>query len=314
MPIIVARSSTGTPPPVQLPDRSYASLTYYDPSGTAWPLTDPDGPQFALADGIAGIGAAAYELTKDAHPRGGSRLRHVQPLERIITLPLLVQGADHMEFITRWRALARAFTRTLREGPGVLEFARPDGSRRQIDCVYEGGFDTSGAAYSGITSDTMAVSLYCEDPYWVDPVPQVVHREYDGAADDFFVPYPSISSGQVLGSTTVENPGDVDVWPIWNISGPAAGITFTHADSGEAFTLTPSAIGQSLTVGESVTVNTDPVSVRANDGSNWVGALNWPGAILWGLRPGLNSVSFVLGSADVGSAVDLVYHPRYETA
>ena len=314
MPIIVAPSGVTPPPLTQLPDRSYASVTYYDPSGAAWPLTDQDAPQFALADGISGIGAATYELTKDAHPRGGSRLRHVQPLERIITIPLLVQGADHSEFVTRWRALARAFTRTLREGAGTLEFARPDGSRRQIDVIYEGGFDTSGAAYSGITSDTMAVSLYCPDPYWVDPVPQVVHREYSGVADDFFVPYPSISSGQVLGVTTVDNPGDIDVWPVWDISGPADAVDFTHADSGEAFTLTPSAIGQALTVGESVTVTTDPASVRASDGSNWVGALNWPGAQLWALRPGLNNVSFVLSSSAAGSAVDLTYHPRYETA
>jgi hypothetical protein len=315
MPLVkTGATSTPTAPPVQLPDGTYAHVTYYDPSGKAWPLSDVSADQWTIADGVAGLGAAPYALTSDPHPRGGARLRHVQAQPRSITWPVMVQGATHEAFIANWRALARAFTDTLRNGPGHLEVQRPNGSRRRIAVIYEGGFDTAGVAYGGITWDTAVLQLWCEDPYWIDPVARNVHREY-GAGEDYLQPFPSVSSGQVLGATTVRNDGDVDVFPTWTISGPASLITFTNTTTSEEFSFDPSAVGHgALAAGETMTIQTDPVRVRYQDGSNWVGGLNWPGAVLWGLAPGDNAVTFQLDGSGVGSAVDMSYNPKYETA
>jgi hypothetical protein len=310
------------PPPVPLPEVGFATATFYGPDGTAWPLTDDPRGWFTLADGVSGLGAAPVELTTDAHPRGGARLRHVQPQPRTIIWPLHVFGDTHTEFLARWRGAARAFTSTLRPGPdgtrspGTLEIARPDGSRRRIACYYQEGFEGQGARGTGIVSDTAILTLWCEDPYWVDPVPVVVHREH-GAGEDFLEPYPSVSSSQVLGATVVDNPGDVLVWPQWTITGPASLVTFTNVDTGEAFILDPNAaaIGHgNLLAGEQVPVTTDPPRVRFENGDNWIGALNWPGAVLWALRPGENAVTFALSGSGSGSAVDLSFLPRYETA
>jgi hypothetical protein len=199
----------------------------------------------------------------------------------------------------------------------VLEIARPDGSRRWIGVHYQDGFDGQGNRNaSGTTFDSAVITLYCEDPYWYDPTPRTVHREY-GAGEDYLQPYPSVSSSQVLGATTVTNPGEEVVWPTWTITGPASLVTFTRTDTGESFVIDPNepAIGHgNLLAGETVTVRTDPVQVRYEDGSNWVGALNWPSAVLWGLDPGDNLVTFQLDGAAAGSAVDLTFNPRYETA
>ncbi|HEY8985449.1 MAG TPA: phage tail protein [Streptomyces sp.] len=304
---------TGTPP-VPLPEVGYAVATYTDPTGTVWPLTDDDAGWFTLADGVSGLGATSYSLTTDAHPRGGARLRHAQAQPRAIVWPLYVYGEDHVEFVGRWRALATAFTRTLREGPGWLEIARPDGTRRRIAVHYQEGFEGRGTRGSGVVSDSAAITLWCEDPYWIDPVEVSVHRETD-AASSFFAPYPTVSSSQVLGSTTLRNPGDVVVWPAWTVTGPASLITFTHEGTGEGFSLNPAAVGHgNLLAGERVTVSTDPPAVRYQNGANWVGALNWPGAVLWGLSPGDNPVTFQLDGSGPGSAVDLVFNARYETA
>lgn len=321
MPIIttvVAPPPVVEPPvaqqPVALPEVGFATATYFGPDGTVWPLTDPPRGWFTLADGVSGLGAASYELTSDPHPRGGARLRHSQPQPRAIVWPLHVWGDTHNEFVGRWRQMARAFTSTLRDGPGILEIARPDGGRRQTRVYYQEGFDGLGQRGTGIVSDTAILTLWAEDPYWTDPVPRVVHREH-GTGEDFLVPFPSVSSGQVLGATTVENPGDVVVWPEWTITGPASLVTFTHTGTGEEFVLNPSSVGHgALLAGEQVTVSTDPVKVRYEDGSNWIGALNWPGAQLWGLRPGDNEVTFALSGSGPGSAVDLSFNPRYETA
>jgi hypothetical protein len=318
MPIIAAPVVTPevpeTPPPVDLPEIGYASVTYVDPAGTRWPMTDLGADWYTLAEGVSGLGAASYTLTSDPHPRGGERLRHVQAQARAIVWPVLVKGADHTAFTANWRALARAFTRTLREGPGWLEVARPDGSARRIAVYYRDGWDGRGQTATGITWDSAVLTLWCEDPYWLDLQAQTVHRE-TGATVDYLVPFPTVSSSQVLGATHVTNPGDVDVWPTWVITGPATSIEFTRDDTGEAFTLDMEATAHGpLLAGETVTVSTDPPRVRSGTGENLVAGLNWPEAVLWSLPPGESPVTFQLNGAEAGSAVDLTFNPRYETA
>ncbi|WP_031047484.1 serine/arginine repetitive matrix protein 2 [Streptomyces sp. NRRL F-5650] len=328
MPIITAPVTTpptgpptGGGTPVPLPEIGLATATYTDPSGTVWPLTDELAGWFTLSAGVSGLGAVEYEYTSDAQPRGGERLRHAQPQPRAIVWPLYVYSdTSHMEFIERWRALATAFTRTLRPGPdgrrppGVLEITRPDGSRRRINVHYRSGFEGRGTQGSGILSDTAVITLWAEDPFWVDADTISVHRE-QGVGRDFLRPYPSVSSSQVLGATTVTNPGDETVWPTWTITGPASLVTFMRQDTGDSFTLDPSEVGHGpLLAGQQVTVRTEPVQVRYQDGANWLGALNWPDAVLWGLDPGVNNVTFALTGAGAGSAVDLQFSPRYQTA
>jgi len=317
MPIITAPVVTPEvpeTPPIEVPEIGFASITYVDPTGKRWPMTDLTAEWYTLAEGVSGLGAAPYELTADPHPRGGSRLRHVQPQARNIVWPVLVKGADHMEFTANWRKLARAFTRTLREGPGWLEVARPDGSGRRIAVYYRQGWDGQGRTATGITWDSAIVSLWCEDPYWLDVQAQTVHRE-TGTGVDYLAPYPSVSSSQVLGATTVMNLGDVDVWPEWHITGPATSISFTREDTGQAFTLDMEATSHgALLAGETVTISTDPPRARSGTGENLVAGLNWPEAVLWSLPPGETPVVFQLNGAEAGSAVDLTYYPRYETA
>lgn len=301
---------------VELPDVGYAVATWHAPDGSVWPLMAPDAGWFTLSEGVSGLGSAAIAITTDTKPRGGVRVRHIQPGPRTILWPLYVYGATHTEFIARWRALETAITMTTERGPGQLEIARPDGSARRVDAYYTDGFEPTLKQGYYITSDTCVITLTCEDPYWRDAVPQHTHREF-AAGVDFQSPYPSVSSSQVLGDTTLFNPGQVDAWPAWTMTGPALILTATRQDTGDTFSLDPNAaaIGHGdLAAGEYVTVQTDPPRVRFMDGSNWTGALNWPGAVLWPLPPGQTDVSFDLDGAASGSAVDLTFYPRYKSA
>lgn len=312
MPVIAGTFSTGRPTPI--PGVGFATATYTDPSGRVWPLTDEAAGWFTLADGVSGLDVTPYDLTKDAYPRGGTRLRHRQPAERTIIWPLHVYGSTHLEFLGRWRALADALVASLHDGPGWLEIARPDGTRRRIAVIYQDGFEGQGKQGSYITSDTAVVTLYCQDPYWINPVPVTERREYSPGVD-FLDPYPSVSSGQVLGETTLTNPGSVEAWPTWTISGPADLVTIRHEDTGEEFIIDPDGVGHGqLLAGERVVVTMDPPRVRGPAGETWTGALNWPGATLWSLRRGVNNVSFQLDGADVGSAVEVSFNARHEMA
>lgn len=300
-----------------LPGVGFCVATWYAPDGSVWPLMSPDLGIITMSEGVSGLGAAAITITTDDRARGGVRVRHVQPNERLITWPLYIYGASHNDFTSRWRATAGAFTDTSRLGPGTLEIARPDGTARQVEAYYQAGFEQSGKQGYGITSDYCVLTLLCEDPYWTSTTPVNVHREYQGTPVDFQAPYPSLSSAQVLGATTVVNFGDVEVWPDWVITGPASAVTATNTTRGEAFTLNPNAPAVAhgnLLAGEQVTIRTDPPQVRGPDGSPWTGALTWPGAVLWQLDPGPSAVNFALAGAGNGSAVDLTYYPRYETA
>ena len=279
-------------------------------------MTDPAHGVYALAAGVSGLGAAPVTLTTDPLPRGGARIRHIQPQPRTIVWPIHVEADTHQEFIDLWRAIGKAFTDTSRYGPGILDIARPDGRRRQIKVFYQEGFDGLGQPGTGLNWDNAVITLFCEDPYFYDPVPVSVSRSFGGGAADYLAPYPSVSSSQVLGDTVLTNPGDVEAWPTWTVTGPATLVTVTNVDTGEAFSVDPNATGithGNLVAGETVVVNTDPPSVRFGT-DNWAGALNWPAAQLWGLPPGDSAVDFNLGGAGSGSSVTGQFYARYESA
>lgn len=294
--------------------RSYtpgASMQWIDPTGVTWQLDNPNLGWFLL-DEVTGLGAAPITLTTDPFPRGGSRVRWVQPEARLITLGLHIFGPDHPTFLSRWRSLGHAFARTRRDGPGRLVITRPDNTQREILAYYQEGWNNSPDAH--FIDDDVVITLYAEDPFWRDPVDIVVPRTNVPPAS-FLSPYPTVSTTAAIGTTTLFNPGEADAWPDWIITGPFSSVTTTNRTTGESWTLNPSAPGIAhgpVLTGEQVRLTTDVMTVVGPDGSSWTGALNWPTASLWGLAPGDNDVVLTLGDAGFGSSFALTFKPRYE--
>lgn len=295
-----------------------AQLTWFSPTGVEHPLTglDVDTIGYAATAGVAGLGAAPVEFSTDPMPRGGTTVRHVQPQPRLITLPIFVEGPDHTEFVDRWRTLAASFTTTRRLGPGTLQVAQPDGTRRLIDAWYQVGWDHDPDMTA--TADLVALTLYCPQPYWRDPDPTLITRTYSAGVVNFLSPFPNVSSSQTLGATVATNPGTIEAWPTWRLTGPASALTATNNTTGEAFQLNITGFrGSALLTGETVTIVTEPPSVTGPTvagSTNWTGALNWPSAILWGLDPGDNNVDFVVSGSGVGTVIEAEFYARYETA
>lgn len=313
---ILAGTSTGPGPgagaggqPVVQP-----GATWYAPDGTVWPLMN-EALGWVTIKSPAGLDDNPIAVTTDARPRGGAAVRHIQPQPRIITWPLRVWADTSAELAARWQALADAFTQTEDYGPGILEIARPGRPRRQIRAHYQEGFDDD---VDLLTLKQGIVTLFCEDPYWFDPVPLSIRREH-GEAVDFLQPYPSVSSSQVLGATTLHNPGKVAAWPEWVITGPASEITATLEATGESWTLTPADISGTFAAGDEIRISTDPPRVRyhpsgGGPAENWTGALDWPTAVLWGLPRGSSAVTFQVSGADDGTSITLSFHARYRTS
>lgn len=303
------------------------TLAWRDPDGvTEYPLTPAalNATGYVATAGVAGLGLPEISIVADPMPRGGTRIRHRQPQPKTFTLPLFMEGSSHGQLLSRWRTLAESFERTRRVGPGAIIVARPDGTRRLLLVEYQAGWDNDPDG--GVTHETAAVSLYAPDPYWRAETPTVISRAYaSGTGVSFFAPLITITGTQTLGATTANNPGGVEAWPDWTITGPAAQVIVTNNTTGESWTLDPVAHrGTALVAGETVTVTTEPAvitgpSAGAPQGSNWSGALNWvvsgaPAAVLWGLDPGLNDVTFTVLGSGAGTSITAVFYARHGTA
>lgn len=284
--------------------------SWTDPDGQGWQLSNTDDDLgWFTTDGIAGWGAVPIEIVTDPLARGGEEVRFIRAQPRRITWPLHIHGDTHLQFLTRYRNLLRAFTLTThRRRPGVLRVARPDGvdEAREIECFYEGGF--GGEAGENWLYANPVLTLMCPDGYW-RAVQPIVHRYGNAVGRPFLNPYPQLSSSRVLGDLTITNPGEVDAWPTWELTGPATRFTATNLGAGGGFVLT-----YPLAAGQTITITTNRPTVRGPNGENLVGALSWPRALLWPLRPGPNPVSLQVAGATAGTQVVLTFRPRFEGA
>lgn len=282
--------------------------TWIDPNGVEWPLTDKseDRGYFTTTE-IGGWGGMPFEYTLDPMQRGGESVRYVKVQSARLTWPLYIYGNTHQEFLTRYRALKRSFLMTAFRGlAGTLVVSRPDGSSRQVSAFYEEGF--KGEPGENWLFAKPVLTLLCPDAFWQDTQAQVVTRSYSPGSS-FLSPFPTFSSSQVLGVTTITNTGDADAWPTWTITGPMTALTATNTTTGRSFTLT-----FTLIAGETITITTDRPTVRGPLGQNLIGSLNWPAAYLWGLTVGDNNIEFTVGGSGTGTSIQMSYHPRYEGA
>lgn len=317
MPLVVvpAPPPTAPPPPTQAasPRAGTIRATWTAPDGSVWDLSNTD-PDFGwlTPNAIGGWGANPVEIVADPDARGGERVRHIRSLPRRLTWPLHIHGEQaglvtHMLFVQRWWALMEAFTMTTHwRKPGVLRVARPDGSAREVEAFYEAGFE--GEPGEGWVSANPVLTLYCPDGYWRDVTPVREPREYP-ASRPYLNPYPTVSSDRVFGATTIVNPGQVDAWPVWTVTGPATQLVAANNTLGEQFTLT-----YTLAAGQQLTMATRTLRVRGPAGQNLVDALNWPWAQVWPLRPRANDINYQVSGSEPGTSIVLEYYPRYEAA
>ncbi len=284
--------------------------TWLDPEGVEWPLSDnsPDRGYFTTR-AVAGWGATQYELVTDPQPRGGETIRFIRSQPARLTWPLHIWGDTHQQFTERYRALRRAFLMTVHRGlPGRLTVYRPDGSARWIEAYYEDGWTGQGG--ENWLSANPVVTLFCPDGAWADADETLIRRA-SGTPAHAFNPFLTLSAAQVLGSTAIDNPGELPAWPTWTIYGPCTTITASNNTTGQTFTLT-----STLNEGETITIITGGThpQVIGPAGQNLAGALNWPTAFLWGLAPGSNNITFTVGGSGAGTAIELRFYARYEGA
>lgn len=310
MPLLVGQAVVvpDAPQPVWTEDVGTMVATWTTPDGDIIQLSDtsPSLGWFTTA-GPGGWGANPVTLVSDPIAAGGEQVRFIRSEARRITWPLHVYGRTYQEFQKRYRKIMRAFTMTTqRRAPGVLTVYLPDGSARWIAAYYEAGF--GGESGENWLFANPVLTLYCPDGYWSDVNSLTISRAGGaGAAGGFYSPFISLGQSQVVGDSVVTNPGEIDAWPTWTITGPLTRFVATNATLGVKF-----ALSTTLAAGQQVRITTLRPTVRGPGDANLTGSLDWPSAVLWPLVPGDNAVNFSMDNATQNSQVQLTFYPRYE--
>jgi hypothetical protein len=319
MPVLAVLAEEEEPPPPPPPGVEIA------PRVRAW-WTGGNGDKILLTDcpsgldwlkGRSGEDLPPFEFTEDAMPDGdqpAAILRGVRGAPRVQTLPLVV----HSRRFTTFRAVHQRLVRALNPltGDGRLTYLQPDGTERWLTCRYNDGAqggeiqDPSGFWYR-----LWPVQFRAVDPWWSSAAPDPLVWG-SGSSGGFFPILPvTLTSSNVLGSTTAVVQGDVRTWGVWTITGPANGATILRNVTLDRQVELNLSGTYELEPGDTAIVDMRPGQQRivGPDGSSWWGArVGVPQ--MWHLDPGTTAIELSVAGATGATGVQFEYTPRWLTA
>lgn len=273
--------------------------------GSVWEVSNPAGGVFFEADGVVGLGDGPADRFFSTSPAvAGSRFRGSRNLER----PVVWQVGVFSDVSSQaWIDLTRAFRNTLhRQRPGVWMVTQPSGESRTLACRFTDSPDSLGVDPVRLGWGSWTVNLVAEDPYWQGAP---IRRTFAASEPaDFFPegggPPFTISEGSTLASATINNPGDVDAWPVWTVNGPTTAVSLGVGDASIG-------IPGDLDEGDVLVIDTDPRRQSATlNGARVRGVLS-PHDFAPIPAGGMSDLTLTI----VGDgSVECVIVPRYERA
>jgi hypothetical protein len=309
--------------------RTYVSITGKNGEGEEIALTnfrDSRWPGIFMMPGATGLDAPPFELHADDSPNlDGGIFRDARAVSREIMIPIFLHGIDRKTI----RELKRKLVSSLNPKKGfcVLKFVEGDAVPRYLKCYYKGGMEGSETEdQSGFTWKKYGLQFTAYDPWFYGDDVQVAEWAF-GTGEAFLHPtsfFPlHLNAGIVIGTEVdVDNIGDVEAWPRWELTGPIKGFKFTSPEielpDGSkvtySFGISPDGSGTDIVpAGRVLTIDTRPgfKSLRDNLNTNY-----WPllddSPQLWPLPEGESvcSVDILPGSSN--AKVRLIFQPRYE--
>ncbi|MCX5201483.1 phage tail family protein [Streptomyces sp. NBC_00237] len=257
-------------------------------------------------------------FSDDSPALDGSVFRSSRTSSREIMIPLYLYGVDRQTLNTLKRKLFKALNP--RRGYCVLKFTEGDGHSRHIAAYYKDGMDgAEGTDLAGFSWCKYALLFTAMDP-WFYPASSESHRWDFGTGAPFlsasrkFFPL-EISRGVMGGPGSeyhVSNPGDIEAWPVWELTGPIKSFSLT-SPSGGVLRASPPASGVDLVpLGRVLTIDTRPgrKTVRDDQGKNYFSVLD-TSPVFWPVEEGdsVCSISVVAGTGK--ASVKLSFEPRY---
>lgn len=314
-----AWGQTLTPPiPVDW-QHTYVSLRGNDGQGEEISLTGYQSgawPTIVIQPGASGLDMPPFDLHSDDSPNlDGSIYRGVRAVQREILLPVFVYGIDRKTFLQFKRKLASALNP--KNGHCVLTFMESDGVARRIQCYYKGGMEGNESSdFSGFRWISYGIQLAAMDPWFYGDA-QVAASWSFGTSLPFlgtesFLPLTLSPGTQATDILTVENPGDIEAWPIWKLTGPLRSFTFTGPEGTSWGIPANEDETDVLAEGRTLTVDCRPgfKTVKDDLGINYFPALS-ANPSLWSLPAGTSTVQTELVAGSGLASVAMSLNPRY---
>lgn len=216
------------PPAVDHPDWSGMEMTWQGWDGSEWVISDRSQGVVLLA-GVRGLSMPpTRRFLSRSGARHGSRSRGWITDEREVFWPLKV---FNKEGSAAWLKHERAFWNTMHPGKtGLWVVKQPvGGASRSLEIKFTGD---GGHAFETVPSVTgwqhYGIYLAAEQPFWMGKPERGLWavtppKDFydDGSGTRLFY----ISSGSTMVNATMNNPGDVEAWPVYTVVGPSTSAT-----------------------------------------------------------------------------------------
>jgi Phage tail protein len=269
--------------------------------------SDDLGNGVGLLPGALGLELAPRTLKTRARIVGDG-VDVVRPIVgmRELTFPLYVEGTSHADYLVKRRRLQAILAS--RSGLRVTH-VEDDGETMWAQGHYVGGMEGDGGrSAGGATWQLYAPVLRCGDPYWHMPE---VNEPFVADGGTSWFPFPPLQlRGSLLQERrTVDNPGDVDSWPLWTVTGPGNGFAIIHHGSGQTIEY-----DATVPAGQVVKIDTRPGSRSVTDaaGTNLMPNITTDPEF-FPLLGGANDLELVMPGTGDASDVTLTWTPLRES-
>jgi phage-related protein len=244
--------------------------------------------------------------------QSGQRLRFVR--HDVHEFAMKFWLAEDSEQLLRTTLRSTIYKMDPTRGIGRLRVIAPGGDSREIFCRVSSGLGISEVLGedSAFYAQRISATFLAHDPYWYAVGDTAI--VYTGAAEvaTFFPFFPlRLSASSVfVNDTSINNPGDLEAWPVWTIEGPGSNIVFTNITTSQSLTL-----NTAVSSGQSVTIDTRPgAKTVLDDDGNSLFPLMTPTSTLFPLTRGDNHIQISMDSTSTTSAIRLAFRPRYFAA
>ena len=263
-----------------------------------------DNSNYVLNPSLLGLGIPPTSVRIDESSRDGGVWRNSRRTVRNIDLPVTVVGDDATDVETKLRRLSRLTQDTL--GPTVLTAIRDSGNLT-MGLHYTGGAELEyGGDAGGDQWARLVLSFQAPQPFW-ESADEESFSVTAGNTGRGLLPQLSklrLSSSQSLGVINVDNTSDVNVYPVYEVSGPITGLTVSNGTDSWGFNIT-------VDEGETYEVDTEAGTVSSISGENLYNILN-PAPKLFSFPPGETTITVEGTSTNLNTRITCRYALRYE--
>lgn len=264
-----------------------------------------DTSDYVLTVGALGFGVPATNVRIDESAGDGGVWRNTKRGIREVDLPITIFGSSRADVENKMRRLSRLIQD--KGGATILRANYASGEEWDIRVHYVGGAESQYGDAGNETWIQWVLSFQAPDPFWTRFVSESYYLGA-GATGRSLIPDLAemrVSSSQAIGTIEIENSGDVDSYPRWQLRGPIDSITVT-SNTGQSWSYV-----EPILLNETIFVDTYAGTVVNQLGENMYSNLG-VAPKLFRIPAGASTLNVTATGATGDTLISMFYQPRKE--